>query len=108
VYVHEFPEARNKWQVSTGGGSQPHWQSDGKALIYRAGTSLMSVPVTTGSSFTIGSATRLLETRFAAVTVRGHYRVAPDSQRFLVLSPLARETERPAAVVLNWTSALKK
>jgi Tol biopolymer transport system component len=107
VYVHEFPEARNKWQVSTGGGSQPHWQSDGRALIYRAGTSLMSVPVTTGSSFTIGSAARLFETRFAAVTARGHFRIAPDSQRFLVLSPLARETERPTAVVLNWASTLR-
>jgi hypothetical protein len=67
----------------------------------------MSVPVTTGASFTIGSAARLFETRFAAVTARGHFRVSPDSQRFLVLSPLARETERPTAVVLNWTSTLR-
>jgi hypothetical protein len=91
IYVHEFPEARTKWQVSTGGGTQAHWRSDGKELFYRAGTSLMAVPVATGSTFTIGSPVRLFETRFAAVTVRGHYRAWPDGQRFLVLAPLARD-----------------
>ena len=98
IYVHEFPEARTKWQVSTGGGTQAHWRADGKELFYRAGTSLMAVPVATDSTFTIGSPVRLFETRFAAVTVRGHYRAWPDGQRFLVLAPLARDLERPAAV----------
>ena len=106
IYVHEFPEARTKWQVSTGGGTQAHWRADGKELFYRAGTSLMAVPVATDSTFTIGSPVRLFETRFAAVTVRGHYRAWPDGQRFLVLEPLARDLERPAAVVLNWMSTL--
>ena len=36
IYVHEFPEARNKWQVSTEGGTQPHWRGDGRELFYRA------------------------------------------------------------------------
>ena len=106
IYVHEFPEARTKWQISTGGGTQAHWRADGKELFYRAGTSLMAVPVATDSTFTIGSPVRLFETRFAAVTVRGHYRAWPDGQRFLVLTPLARDLERPAAVVLNWLSTL--
>ena len=106
IYVHEFPEARTKWQVSTGGGTQPHWRADGKELFYRDGRSLMAVPVATDSTFTIGSPVRLFETRFAAVTVRGHYRAWPDGQRFLVLAPLARDLERPAAVVLNWLSTL--
>ena len=32
----------------------------------------------------------------------------PDGQRFLVLGALAREAEQPAAVVINWTSALPR
>ena len=51
IYVHEFPEARNKWQVSTEGGTQPHWRGDGRELFYRAGTSLMAVPVQAGATF---------------------------------------------------------
>ncbi len=107
IYVHEFPEARNKWQISTEGGTQPHWRGDGRELFYRAGTSLMAVPVQASATFSVGTPVRLFETRFAAVTVRGHYRAAPDGQRFLVLAPLARDTEQPAAVVLNWSAALK-
>jgi WD40 repeat protein len=107
IYVHEFPEARNKWQVSTEGGTQAFWRGDGRELFYRAGTGLMAVPVAAGSAFTVGTPVRLFETRFAAVTTRGHYRPTPDGQRFLVLSPLARETEQPAAVVLNWPATLK-
>ena len=38
IYVHEFPEARNKWQVSTEGGTEPFWRGDGRELFYRAGT----------------------------------------------------------------------
>ncbi|MBK5297968.1 MAG: protein kinase [Vicinamibacteria bacterium] len=107
VYVHEFPEARNKWQVSTEGGTEPHWRSDGRELFYRAGTGLMAVPVQAAASFTVGTPVRLFQTRFAAVTVRGHYRPTPDGQRFVVLAPLARDTEQPASVVLNWTATLK-
>ena len=108
IYVHEFPEAHTKWQVSTGGGVEPYWRRDGRELFYRSGTRLMAVPVQTGSTFVAGAPATLFETRFAVANVRGRYRPAPDGQRFLVLSPLAREMEQPASVVLNWTSALSR
>ena len=107
VYVQEFPEARNKWQISTEGGVEPFWRKDGRELFYRAGARLMAVPVQTGASFTAGNPVELFQTRFATVTSRGRYRPAPDGQRFLVLAPIARDAEQPASVVLNWTAALK-
>jgi Tol biopolymer transport system component len=37
VYVQSFPPSGGKWQVSTGGGAQPHWRRDGKELfLYRS------------------------------------------------------------------------
>ena len=108
IYVHEFPEALNKWQVSTGGGLEPYWRRDGRELFYRSGSQLMAVPVQTGATFIAGTPAPLFETRFASATVRGRYRPTPDGQRFLVLGPLAREAEQPASVVLNWTSALPR
>jgi Tol biopolymer transport system component len=107
IYVHEFPEARNKWQVSTDGGTEPYWRRDGRELFYRAGSRLMAVPVSTSATFTAGTPVRLFEARFASVVARGRYRPTPDGQRFLVLAALARDVEQPAAVVLNWTSGLK-
>ncbi len=107
IYVQEFPEARNKWQVSTEGGTSAFWRADGRELFYRNAGRVMAVAVQTGDSFTVGSPQQLFETRFANLTVRSVYRPTLDGQRFLALAPLARDAERPASVVLNWTTALK-
>ena len=109
IYAHEFPEARTKIQVSTEGGVEPYWRGDGRELFYRSGSRVMSVPLQIGSTLTAGTPAPLIQTRFAmGAAVRGRYRPTPDGQRFLVLGPLAREAEQPAAVVLNWTSALQQ
>ena len=108
IYVHEFPEARHKFQVSTEGGVEPYWRGDGRELFYRSGSRVIGVPVQIAATFTAGTPATLFQTRFAMSNVRGRYRPTPDGQRFLVLGPLAREAEQPAAVVLNWTSALQQ
>ena len=108
IYVQEFPEARNKWQVSTEGGVETYWRGDGRELFYRSGSNVMAVPVQVGASFTVGTPARLIETRFADAIARGRYRPTPDGQRFLVLTPLTREAEQPAAIVLNWPAALNR
>ena len=108
IYVHEFPEARNKWQVSTGGGMEPHWRGDGRELFYRSGPRIIGVPVQSGATLTVGTPVVLFQTRFSTITVRGRYRPAPDGQRFIVLGPLGREAEQPPVVVLNWTAALPR
>jgi Tol biopolymer transport system component len=108
VYVQEFPDARNKWQVSTDGGSEPSWRGDGRELFYRSRDRVMAVAVQTGDTFTVGTPAELFKTRFAQVIVRAHYRPAPDGQRFLVLAPLGRDAIQPTAVVLNWTAAVRQ
>jgi Tol biopolymer transport system component len=108
IYVQEFPEAVNKVRVSTEGGGEAFWRGDGRELFYRAGARLMAVPVQMSGAFVPGIPVPLFQARFAAVIVRGRYRPARDGQRFLVLAALSREVEQPAAVVLNWTSALPR
>jgi Tol biopolymer transport system component len=108
IYVQEFPEAINKVRVSTQGGVEPFWRADGRELFYRAGSRVMSVPVQVSGTFIPGVPVPLFQTRFATVNVRGHYRPTRDGQRFLVLAPLSREAEQPAAVVLNWTAVLAR
>ena len=52
IYVTSFPDARGKWQVSTGGGEQPRWRRDGKELFYLSSDGkMMAAPVTTGDQF---------------------------------------------------------
>ena len=108
VYVQEFPEARNRWQVSTKGGSEPFWSGNGKEIFYRAPDAhVMSVPVTTAAGFEARVPQTLFQARFATIVTRAHYRPTPDGQRFLVLAPLRQETIPPTIVVLNWTAAIR-
>jgi Tol biopolymer transport system component len=108
VYVQEFPEARNKYQVSTDGGAEPFWRADGKELFYRNGLRVMAVPVTPGPEFSAGTPQQLFQARFSTLLARSHFRPTADGQRFLALLNLSREAAKPAEVVLNWTAALNK
>jgi len=57
IYVTSFPDARGKWQVSTGGGGeQPRWRGDGKELVYLSSDGkVMAAPVTAGANFDAGT-----------------------------------------------------
>jgi len=105
VYVQEIPEPRSKWQVSTAGGIEPHWRSDGREIFYVAPDSrLMSVPVDAGQTFSAGAPVALFTARLQPALVRSRYRPSPDGQRFLTLAPLGRNAILPTTVVLNWTA----
>jgi len=106
VYVQEFPEARQRYQVSTDGGTEPFWRADGRELYYRLGSELMAVPVQTSPTFVAGAPAPLFRAAFARRLVRGTYRPTPDGKRFLVLVAAADNLVVPTIVVLNWTSAL--
>jgi Tol biopolymer transport system component len=107
VYVQEFPQAKSKWQVSTGGGTRPAWRSDGRELFYVARDSkLMAVPVRTTPSFSAGTPQPLFQVRVAPGPQMAHLRAAPDGQRFLALVPVTRDAVVPATIVLNWQAAL--
>jgi hypothetical protein len=109
VYVQSFPPAGGKWQVSTGGGAQPHWRRDGKELYYIApDRKLMVVGVKPGETFVYGTATPLFQTQVPSAASANRYDVTADGQRFLVNSPAQSGKEAPFNVILNWTSTLKK
>ena len=114
IYVQSFPAGAGKFQVSSGGGTQPRWRRDGKELFYIAGDGkLMAVDVKTAPRFEAGIPHALFDSRMwspNAVAVF-RYDVTPDGQRFLVNTP--RQGEAAAApeaitVVLNWTAGLKR
>ncbi|MDA2926080.1 hypothetical protein MYX78_02410 [Acidobacteria bacterium AH-259-G07] len=108
MYIQTFPEPGGKWQISTGGGSQPRWRRDGKELFYIAGEGLMAVEVKTDSStFEAGIPKALFEARFPSGGRRNHYLVTADGQRFLINTPV-EQTTSPIHVVLNWFEDLKR
>lgn len=47
ILVVRYPELTGKWQVSSRGGSEPHWSPDGDAIYYRSDGTLYRAAVDT-------------------------------------------------------------
>ena len=84
VYVQSFPGPGGKWQISTSGGSEPHWRVDGKELYYRTpDQKVMAVDIQTGSGFPAGTPHPLFQGRFDSGIARNRFLATADGKRFL-------------------------
>jgi Tol biopolymer transport system component len=109
IYVQSFPLSSSKFQISTGGGSEPCWRMDGTELFYVSGDrNLMATPIKLSPAFEPGLPKRLISV--PAIANQNSYAVSADGQRFLVINPTEKKPEQPvtATVLVNWQAALKK
>jgi eukaryotic-like serine/threonine-protein kinase len=113
VYVESYPPGGGKWQVSTEGGGQPMWGSDGRELFFKSGNRMMVVPVETGETFNAGTP-RVLFAMPQPERDLGdpsRYSVMPDGQRFLIVTTGQGEASVGSTeiiVVQNWLDAMKR
>jgi hypothetical protein len=117
VYVQFFAPGSvmpGKWQVSTAGGTQPRWRSDGKELFYVARDGkLMAVEVKVGvQGFNQGKSQALFELRSdtdAGNPLNWGYVPSSDGKRFLIATTAGERGEAPPLnVVVNWLVGVKK
>jgi eukaryotic-like serine/threonine-protein kinase len=111
AFVQAFPKSGGKWQVSTAGGSVPHWRGDGKEILYQGpDETFFAVTVKAlGAGFEIGVPVKLFQHRMAHGNYeRNSWTVTRDGQRFLLVVPLEDNSTRSIQVVLNWAAGLKK
>ncbi len=111
VYVQSFPASGGKWQVSTNGGYWPAWRHDGKELFYvSSDRKIMAVDVKgAGATFETGAPKALFDLRIPSLnTPQALFAVSSDGQKFLIPSAVGENTSVPIAVVLNWTTDLKR
>jgi len=107
VYVQTFPPTEGRWQISTTGGTEPLWRSDGKELYYLSGDRLMAVDVKTNSgAFESGASKILFEARLESTRRRSRYQVADNGRRFLVNLPV--ESSSPVTVTVNWLAGARR
>ncbi len=105
VYVQPFPEGGRKVTVSSNGGTKVRWSRDGKELFYVEGQTLVAVSVSSGSSFSVGSATRLFEhPGLGLATNYAPYDVSADGQRFILAESVEEgaDAQPSIRVVQNW------
>jgi Tol biopolymer transport system component/tRNA A-37 threonylcarbamoyl transferase component Bud32 len=107
IYVREFPGPGGRWQVSTDGGTDPHWSHDGREIFYLdADDQLASVAVQITPGFRADLPQTLFDAQLFPGTFRSRYTVAADGERFLLLSRAEAQTVPPLTVVMNWTATL--
>jgi Tol biopolymer transport system component len=108
IYVTTFPGAAGKWQVSRGGGTEPHWRGDGKELYYIGQSGmLMAATVSTDGGFSSGTPLPLFPLRgrsHVSSTDQYTYDVTKGGQRFLVNRFVKADHPTPLTIVLNATA----
>jgi hypothetical protein len=114
IVVQPFPEpGGSKWQVTSGGGTEPRWRADGKELYFIAPDGkLMAAPVTAqGSTFEPGTPVALFATRIVSggggAVTKHNYAVSKDG-RFLINQAADEATNVPITLILNWNPDSKK
>jgi len=102
VYVQGFPQAEGKWQVSTQGGSEPVWRSDGRELFFIRADTLYGLDVDTYQpGFRHGAEKAIFGTPLETFR-RRRYQVAANGQRFLVVAP---SRSAPITIETNWLTS---
>ncbi len=106
VYVTTFPERRQTWPVTTGGGHVIGWSANGKELLVATLTGhIAAYPVTTtAGTFTAGAPQILVrdvgfDVQYALAT--------PDHSRILVRLPKDADKDRgEVRLLFGWTAGL--
>jgi serine/threonine protein kinase len=105
IYVQPFPGPAQKTRISSNGGAQVRWRSDGHELFYLAPDNrLMAVAIRIDSKgVDAGTPVPLFATQVGGDWQNNYarnYMVSRDGQRFLV--DTLREVTLPITVILNW------
>ena len=119
IYV-QSRDRRQKWQISRGGGQQPHWRADGGEVFYlrtedaptagqaaaavNTSASIYAVAVA-GAQFEDARPVLLFSFLHKTSRLGGTYDVSPNGKSFYI-NALASNTDSPLTIVRNWTGIL--
>ncbi len=108
IYLRRFPPSEGVWQVSSNGGTSPHWSSDGR-LFFAQGADILEVPLTTDPEVRLGAPTRLFRrTAPGGGNVPSGFEVSPDGKRFLIYEPAGDMSDERIVVALDWFAELRR
>jgi serine/threonine-protein kinase len=106
VYVRAFPAPGSRWQVSTGGGTEPLWAPGGRELFYRSDNELMAAAIETEPTFRLLTREALFEDPYVRRFFYTNYDIHSDGERFVMIK--SGEESAQLIVVLNWFEELRR
>jgi len=108
VYVRSFPDPAARVQVSVGGGQNPQWAADGRALYYTSANRLLRAKVAGAPTFRVISR----DTVHSAFDLPGSvafdrpFDISRDGQRVLMLN--SSRDNYQLVVAPNWRAELRR
>jgi len=108
VYVQPVSGSSTKWQISAEGGDAPRWSRTGREIVYRNGTKMMAVEVSTAPTFKAGRPKLLFDKEYLDPSLGKYYDITPDGERFVIIKPGEPQRLTRMNVVLNWFEELKR
>ncbi|HEX6791227.1 MAG TPA: protein kinase [Candidatus Krumholzibacteria bacterium] len=101
IYVRPNPGPGGQVQLSTRGGTRPHWSNDGREIVYiDPDGDLIAVPVDTKNGFDTEAPRRLFR-----IGARLAWAAAGDHSRFLVAVRARDTVDPPLKVITHWMAA---
>ena len=105
IYATTYPAGAGKWQVSRGGGTEPRWRSDGKAIFYIGPRQVLAeVIVSTEGSFSTAAVRALFPVHSRppiSSTDIVTYDVTRDGKHFLVNQYVRPDQPAPLTILLH-------
>jgi serine/threonine-protein kinase len=101
VYAVSFPDLRSRRQVSSEGGTSPHWDRNGRILYYLQNGYLVAQEVDTRDEFRKGNFKKLFATKAIS------FEVGPGPF-FLITERNTEPPDAPLYLITNWFDELKR
>ncbi len=113
IYAMPFPDGGSRVQVSINGGTAPLWSPVGDEIFFNRLTTMMVATVDQEKSSTtlleVGRPRSLFDPANPVPVVGSrNISVAPDAQKFLIVSTPEGSQPRSLRVVVNWFSELAR
>jgi Tol biopolymer transport system component len=108
VFVRRYPDTGQLWKISSNGGAEPVWRSDGRELYYRVEDRFMAVAVDPEFASEPGLPQVVFEGQYMKDPFgNALYDVSPDGQRFIVVRGSEAFSSK-IDVTLNWFEELRR
>ncbi len=101
VYIRGFGNESGRWQVSAGGGIDPAWSADGRAIYFRQGNSMLKVDFALHNEVPLlGKPEEIFQAAFADPYGLGAYSVDPADGTFVATVSQLGENEASRGTVV--------
>ena len=109
VYVEPVPATGDRWQLSTYGGTEPHWREDGREVLYLGPDgSIVSVDVGAGRRWEAGNPEPLFQVAIPDAFGGSDISLSADGEHLVVNQLVGEGAIPPINVVVNWSGLLRQ